>query len=484
MKRFLRFFLAAAAVVCLCVPVLAAGNAELVRTFVYDNTLYTYVSLSGVTEPITKAEASLGGQVFPASDTLKTVRQAGSPVVEMLLVDCSNSMPDFQEDVIAFARELAKASGENTRFLLATFGRDFTVLSEDLSGAELTEEIHAVTYTATQTRLNTSLGQALDYFAALPRSGNELRSVIVLSDAVQYDPQGGVPLETLSARLEESDVLLHSVGFGNDTDALSRLASLVDASQGIHLEVGTDLTALEAADRLASYTGDLLVTGFQLGAYSSEGGTQPVTVAFGSGAQLVCRGTSEVELPASGNSAVDTTEPPSGETLPPAEGAGTPVSEAEAAPEEAASEPFRLSPTVVAVIGVAVIAAAVAAAALLHRKGASVPKKEAAPAAQADGTGIYLRLEVLEGVLTSPTSAFDLTDELIVGRDSACDICFDCPSLSRRHARLFFSEGAVRIEDLESQNGTFVNDTPVDAPRMLRSGDEIHTGDVRFRLKF
>ena len=313
MKRFLRFFLAAAAVVCLCVPVLAAGNAELVRTFVYDNTLYTYVSLSGVTEPITKAEASLDGQVFPASDTLKTVRQAGSPVVEMLLVDCSNSMPDFQEDVIAFARELAKASGENTRFLLATFGRDFTVLSEDLSGAELAEAIHAVTYTATQTRLNTSLGQALDYFAALPRSGNELRSVIVLSDAVQYDPQGGIPLETLSARLEESDVLLHSVGFGNDTDALSRLAGLVDASQGIHLEVGTDLTALEAADRLASYTGDLLVTGFQLGAYSSEGGTQPVTVTFGSGAQLVCRGTSEVELPASGNSAVDTTKPPSGE---------------------------------------------------------------------------------------------------------------------------------------------------------------------------
>ena len=152
--------------------------------------------------PITKAEAAVGGQVFPASDSLKTVRQAGSPVVEMLLVDCSNSMPDFASDVTAFAQTLAQASGENTRFLLATFGKEFTVLSEDLSGAELTDAAGAISYTATQTRLNTSLDQALDYFAALPRSGNELRSIIVLSDAVQYDPQGGVSQESLAARLE------------------------------------------------------------------------------------------------------------------------------------------------------------------------------------------------------------------------------------------------------------------------------------------
>ena len=163
MKRFLRFFLGAAAAACLCVSALAAASADLVRTFVYDGTLYTYVVLSGVTEPITKAEAAVGGQVFPASDSLKTVRQAGSPVVEMLLVDCSNSMPDFASDVTAFAQTLAQASGENTRFLLATFGKEFTVLSEDLSGAELTDAAGAISYTATQTRLNTSLDQALDY---------------------------------------------------------------------------------------------------------------------------------------------------------------------------------------------------------------------------------------------------------------------------------------------------------------------------------
>ena len=482
MKRFLRFFLGAAAAACLCVSALAAASADLVRTFVYDGTLYTYVVLSGVTEPITKAEATVGGQVFPASDSLKTVRQAGSPVVEMLLVDCSNSMPDFASDVTAFTQTLAQASGENTRFLLATFGKEFTVLSEDLSGAELTDAAGSISYIATQTRLNTSLDQALDYFAALPRSGNELRSIIVLSDAVQYDPQGGVSQESLAARLEESDVLLHAVGFGSDTEALARLSGLVDASRGIHLEVGPDLTAGEAAEQLASYTGDLLVTGFQLGADSSDGGTQPVTVTFGSGSQLVCRGTSEVELPASDSSetGADTSPDPA---LPPAEAADTPAPTA-SEPEEP-SEPFQFSPTVVIVIGVAVIAAAVAAAALLRRKNAPAPASPQPPQPEESGSsGIYLRLEVLEGSLSSQATTFDLTGELILGRDSACDICFDCPSLSRRHARIFWTGSAVCVEDLGSQNGTFVNNTPVDAPQVLRSGAEIRAGDVAFRLKF
>ena len=39
--------------------------------------------LSGVTEPITKAEATVGGQVFPASDSLKTVRQA-DPFIHLI----------------------------------------------------------------------------------------------------------------------------------------------------------------------------------------------------------------------------------------------------------------------------------------------------------------------------------------------------------------------------------------------------------------
>lgn len=153
-------------------------------------------------------------------------------------------------------------------------------------------------------------------------------------------------------------------------------------------------------------------------------------------------------------------------------------------PEEP-SEPFQFSPTVVIVIGVAVIAAAVAAAALLRRKNAPAPASPQPPQpAESGSSGIYLRLEVLEGSLSSQATTFDLTGELILGRDSACDICFDCPSLSRRHARIFWT-GQRRVcggswfpeRDVCQQH-------PGGCPSGARSGAEIRAGDVAFRLKF
>ena len=139
MKRFFSLLTAAVLAAALCGQALAAGSAELVRTFIYENTLYTYVSLTGTDQPITKAEAKLGNQTFPADHKLETVQQAGSPVTYLLLVDNSNSMPPFREEVAAFGAALAQSSGENTRYILATFGDDFSLVSEDVSAGELAE---------------------------------------------------------------------------------------------------------------------------------------------------------------------------------------------------------------------------------------------------------------------------------------------------------------------------------------------------------
>ena len=287
MKRLLLVCLTAVTAALLALPAQAAASADLVRTFVYEDTLYAYVELTGSAQPITKADARLGEQVFPASQTLETVRQADSPVTCLLLVDCSNSMPDFRDDVTAFASALAAGSGENTRFLLATFGTAFTVVDDDVPAGDLSRQIDAIAYTATQTRLHSSLDQALDYLEGIPREGNELRSVIVLSDAVQYDPEGGVPYEELLERISHSDVLVHTVGFGSDAAALEQMAQLAEASDGRSAVIGPALTAADAADRLTDYTGSLLVTGFPIGTYATSGGTETVSITFASGAELI-----------------------------------------------------------------------------------------------------------------------------------------------------------------------------------------------------
>ena len=247
MRRFLSGALALLLAAALVLPGRAAASAEIVRAFVYDGALYTYVAIEGAEAPITKAEARIGTRTFPAAGRLETVRQAGSPVTWMLLVDNSNSMPAFRQEAEAFVRSLAETGGEHTRFFLASFGDEFTVVREDVPAGELAAELAAIPMDEKVTRLHTAIGAALDYLEALPRERNELRCAVVLSDAVQYDPAGGIPYEELLERVGRSDVMLYSAGFGADGEALERLGRLAEASGGLHQVVGEESAQAAAA---------------------------------------------------------------------------------------------------------------------------------------------------------------------------------------------------------------------------------------------
>ena len=469
MKRFFSLLTAAVLAAALCGQALAAGSAELVRTFIYENTLYTYVSLTGTDQPITKAEAKLGNQTFPADHKLETVRQAGSPVTYLLLVDNSNSMPPFREEVAAFGAALAQSSGENTRYILSTFGDDFSLVSEDVSAGELAEQLSAIPFDETVTRLHTSMDHALDYLEALPREGNELRAMVVLSDAVQYDPNGGVPYETLLDRIEHSDVMLHSVGFGDDAASLDSLGNLAGASRGIHQVIGT-ASAQDTAALLSDGLGDLFVTGFDLSGCTTFGEDQTVSITFADGGELVCRAESTVDIPAVDNEPAYPAPQTPGTALPAKEPGDAPA----AAPAQSKEQ---LSVGILAALAVVVVVlVTIVCVQRLRRK--------KVPAPTAEPSGIYMRLEVLQGELVEPKSEFTLDRELIIGRDETCDIVFDSSAVSHRHARIFTADGVVYLEDLSSQNGTCVNGLPIHMAVVLHSGDEISVGDAVFCFKF
>jgi pSer/pThr/pTyr-binding forkhead associated (FHA) protein len=57
--------------------------------------------------------------------------------------------------------------------------------------------------------------------------------------------------------------------------------------------------------------------------------------------------------------------------------------------------------------------------------------------------------------------------------------------VGRRHARLFVQQGQLMVEDLDSTNGSFLNNTKL-APRQahpLRSGDELRLGTLKLRVE-
>jgi len=68
-----------------------------------------------------------------------------------------------------------------------------------------------------------------------------------------------------------------------------------------------------------------------------------------------------------------------------------------------------------------------------------------------------------------------------VGRDVECQVCIGDLTVSREHARLLpGSEGWV-VEDLQSGNGTFVNDERV-RRQVLAGGDLVRVGECLFRF--
>src|SRR5690606_32951214 len=70
-------------------------------------------------------------------------------------------------------------------------------------------------------------------------------------------------------------------------------------------------------------------------------------------------------------------------------------------------------------------------------------------------------------------------DEMLVGRSPDAHVFLDDGGVSRRHARVERTrEGGVRIVDLQSTHGAWVEGVRVDA-RILRDGDKVQIGSDR-----
>ena len=72
---------------------------------------------------------------------------------------------------------------------------------------------------------------------------------------------------------------------------------------------------------------------------------------------------------------------------------------------------------------------------------------------------------------------------LILGRSSSCDLRLPHASISRRHARLTRRGERLFLEDLGSQNGTFLDDERLAGPCELQVGQRIHIGPAVLRLR-
>lgn len=94
-------------------------------------------------------------------------------------------------------------------------------------------------------------------------------------------------------------------------------------------------------------------------------------------------------------------------------------------------------------------------------------------------------LRVLENNRPAPPvdSILELAPVTTIGRNNRNSIVLHDSYVSGEHALLTWRDSQWWLEDLDSRNGTLLNDVALEAPVVISAGDVITIGGARFRLE-
>ncbi len=96
-------------------------------------------------------------------------------------------------------------------------------------------------------------------------------------------------------------------------------------------------------------------------------------------------------------------------------------------------------------------------------------------------TATYLKLINRRDELSfNVEESYPLSAYTTIGRTKKNDIVIKDPYISKKHAVIEKDRGEYFIEDLDSANGTFVNEEEILNPIRLENGDTIRIGQVQF----
>src|SRR5512145_1794057 len=73
--------------------------------------------------------------------------------------------------------------------------------------------------------------------------------------------------------------------------------------------------------------------------------------------------------------------------------------------------------------------------------------------------------------------------QILIGRDTKCDVAMIDEALSAHHARLTHHHGQWWLEDLNSTNGTFLNHEKLTTAAVVITGDQFKCGNTVFGIQ-
>jgi len=79
--------------------------------------------------------------------------------------------------------------------------------------------------------------------------------------------------------------------------------------------------------------------------------------------------------------------------------------------------------------------------------------------------------------------AYELGEEITIGRAAGCQVTIDDTYASQLHARVFQRDGKIFVEDIGSTNGTYLNRKKVTGPMVIQRGDQLQIGNTVLELE-
>ena len=95
--------------------------------------------------------------------------------------------------------------------------------------------------------------------------------------------------------------------------------------------------------------------------------------------------------------------------------------------------------------------------------------------------------EQIKGIIfnlgNEPAKVF-LQNEIQIGRNRSDDIRLYDKSVSSKQSRIYYLNDTWMIEDLQSENGTYLNDQRILKPTTLKENDIVRCGKIELRITF
>jgi pSer/pThr/pTyr-binding forkhead associated (FHA) protein len=90
------------------------------------------------------------------------------------------------------------------------------------------------------------------------------------------------------------------------------------------------------------------------------------------------------------------------------------------------------------------------------------------------------KIQAITGELTGQEISIDR--DMLVGRHQSADIVLQAGEISRKHAAFLLKDQALWVQDLNSSNGTFVNDLRIEHETLLKEGDIVQFAGLKFSV--